>query len=435
MNTPLFDAIRGLADASSTRFHIPGHKGKNLFPNTDFFALDFTEITPTGNLYEGGEPFQQAQQLWADTFEMEHAQFLTGGSTQGVYSGLTLCTQKGDHILLDRGSHRSAYHISALRGLTPHYLQRTWLENYQVTSVVDPHHVKQQLEKHPNIKAVFITSPTYYGFISDIPTIAEICHQHGAKLVVDAAHAPHFPWLQGADFGKADVVTVSAHKTLPALGQGAVLLTSGFPPREVGEVAALYGTSSPSYPILCSIDYARGWMDEIGGGKYNEILENVEELRKNLPTIPSNQPIDPLRLTILTPNAKKLAQMLEEQGIYFEMGTSCHLVAVVTGLDDPQTLTNLQETLAPFCSTATTLPDLAPPTTLPTVAISLEHAFYAPKKFQPLHQSVGEIAASNVAPYPPGVPVVAMGERISQEIVDYLEKIGYNTQQEVAVVT
>lgn len=435
MNTPLFDTINEFARSQSTRFHIPGHKGKNIFNETDFFAMDLTEITPTGNLYDGGEPFQQAQQLWADTFEMEHAQFLTGGSTQGVYSGLTLCTQKGDHILLDRGSHRSAYHISALRDLTPHYLQRTWLEEYQVTSVIDPHHVKQQLEKHPNIKAVFITSPTYYGFISDIPTIATICHQYGAKLVVDAAHAAHLPWLNRSNFQKADVVTLSAHKTLPALGQGAVLLTSGFPPREVGEVTALYGTSSPSYPILCSIDFARGWMDEIGRAKYNKIVENVEELRKNLPTIPTNQPIDPLRLTILTPNAKKLAQMLEQQGIYFEMVTSCHLVAVVTGLDSPETLTQLQEILTPFCGTPSKLPDLAPPTTLPTVVHSLENAFHAPKKFQPLNQSVGEIAAINIAPYPPGVPVVAMGERISQEIIDYLEKIGYNIQQEVAIIT
>lgn len=127
------------------------------------------------------------------------------------------------------------------------------------------------LDQDPTIKTVCITSPTYCGLLSDIPAIAGVVHAHGGKLVVDGAHGAHLQFLGMDAYRGADAVVVSAHKTLPAMGQAALLFTNGIDPGQVRRTAAIYGTSSPSYPILASLDTAREWLEGPGAGEYGRV--------------------------------------------------------------------------------------------------------------------------------------------------------------------
>ena len=178
MLTPLYDALRGYTAKAPLRFHMPGHKGAFLpCPELAPLArLDVTEIPPTGNLYEDLSPIREAQALWARRMGAEYCQFLTGGSTMGIHTALTLCCPPGSRVLVDRSCHRSTFHALALLDLDPIFLPRPWLAEEGVAGPFSPLDVKKMLDQDPTIKTVCITSPTYCGLLSDIPAIAGVVH-------------------------------------------------------------------------------------------------------------------------------------------------------------------------------------------------------------------------------------------------------------------
>ncbi len=426
MDTPLYNRLKELADQQPLRFHIPGHKGIPIFP------LDFTELTVTGNLYGEGKAIVEAQNLWAVEFGFPYGFFLTGGSTQGVYTALGLCCKEGDTVLLDRGAHRSASNALALLGLEPVYLPRPWSEQYQVTAGIDPDTVEELLTEHPEIKTVFLTSPTTEGVLSDVGTISGIVKNHGAKLIVDGAHGAHLPWLMIDNYSSADVVCVSAHKTLPALGQSALLFYRDFTLAQVQEQASLFGTSSPSYLLMASMDLARAWMNQDGMMEFVRVARQVATLREIFPSIGEPLMLDPCRLCILCNQGQRVAKEMEEHGIYLEMSSIGHLVAVFTALDDDKKIQELGKALIPHLFHRQELPDLSPPLEFPKKILSPRQALSAEKERVPWEQCQGRIAGAHMAPFPPGIPVVAKGEEISQEILDYLERIG--CKQETVLV-
>lgn len=433
METPLYSALTKFSDEKPLRFHIPGHKGKQIPLSNRFLDIDFTELNPTGNLYQGGAPFDHAQDLWAGQFAFPNAQFLTGGSTQGIYTALALCGKPGDKILLDRGGHRSTVHACGLLRLKPVYLQRPWLKELEVPAAFEIEEVEKMFQLHPDIKAILITSPTYWGILSDIHAIAHVAHSYGVKVIVDGAHGSHLPWLMIDNFSSADVVTISPHKTLPALGQAAILLYRDISPVLVRETAALFGSSSPSYPILSSMDLARAWMDEDGMMEYVRVARQVATLREIFPSLSDPLYLDPTRLTLLCNEGQQVARELEKIGIYLEMANQGHLMAVFSGLDTDEEIYHLAKVLIPHFQHRSPLPDLSPPEDLPPKRMDIEDAMFLPKEAKPLSECVGRVAAATIAPYPPGIPIVVIGEEITKESVEYLEKIGY-TNQEVLVV-
>ena len=417
MPTPLYDALRAYADRRPARFHMPGHKGRDL-PLAELRGLasiDVTELPGTGNLYEPGEPFDAAQALWAERFGFDQCQFLTGGSTQGVHTGLALCCAPGERVLMDRGCHRSAFHALALLDLEPVWLERPWLRRENLTGPIAPEAVEQALEQNPDVKTVCITSPTYAGVLSNVGALSRIVHAHGARLFVDGAHGAHLPFLGLAPFQGADAAAVSAHKTLPAMGQSALLFASGFGPERVRQLAAVYGTSSPSYPMMASIDAARDWMEQWGVHKYERTAVQVAELRRKFPSLqPGNGlSLDPTRLTLKVKDGPAFARAMEDRGIFVEMSDGGHVVLICTCHDDEVTFRWLEralEELRPRMGDCPPLP--APP--LPQAVMSPRQALFASRETVPLEQAAGRISACQIAPYPPGVPVIAPGERIEK---------------------
>ncbi len=435
MPTPLYDALKDYAERRPLRFHMPGHKGK-FMPAPELMnlaGLDVTELPLTGNLYTSGPPFDQAQSLWAQIFGFDCCQFLTGGSTMGIHTGLALCARPGDRILMDRGCHRAAFHALALLDLQPVFLERPWLEREGLTGPISPDAVDQLLIRHPDIKTICITSPTYAGVLSNIEAISRIVHRRGGKLFVDGAHGAHLPFLGLAPFSGADAAVVSAHKTLPAMGQAALLFTNGIDPDRVRQMASVYGSSSPSYPMMASIDLARDYMSgEEGRHAYRRAACRVFALRQKFPSLGGRLALDPTRFTLKVKDGPSFARALEGQGIFPEMEDGGHVIFIATAQDSDEDFSRLEAVLEALRDRMGEGPKLpAPP--LPERVISPRAALFASSRLQPLEDSQGAVAACQIAPYPPGVPVVAPGERIGKKELAYLKKIGYNMLSEVRV--
>lgn len=426
--TPLYDAIRAYAARTPARFHMPGHKGSFLpVPELQSMApLDVTEVGPTGDLFSGGEPFDTAQRLWAERFGMEDCLFLTGGSTLGLHAALALFCRPGDPVLIDRGCHRSVYNALALLELEPVYLPRPWLEREGVAGPISPADVENLLDSHPKIKTVCITSPTYSGVLSDGKEISRILHARGGNLIVDGAHGAHLPFLGVDAFSGCDALICSAHKTLPALGQSALLLTNGVDPRRVRQMTSVFGSSSPSYPMMISLDCARDYLDGKGTEEYRRVARRTAALRAAFPSLQEGAlRLDPTRLTLTAPDGYALAQALEGENIFPEMADSGHVVLILTAQDSEDDLNRLEEALERHRDLLGASPLLpAPP--LPRRACSLRQALFAPVERLPLERCLGRVAAGQLAPYPPGVPVVAPGEVIGEKELAYLREIGYN---------
>lgn len=439
MPTPLYDVLRRYASQEPIRFHMPGHKGIIDQPaDLRWMApIDVTELPETGNLYDAGEPFDSAQKLWADLFGFDQCQFLTGGSTMGIHTGLALCCRPGDRVLMDRSCHRAAFHALALLDLEPVWLERPWLSSENLIGPISPGDVEKALEEHPNIKTVCITSPTYAGVLSNVGAISRIVHAHGGKLFVDGAHGAHLPFLGMEPFWGADCVVVSAHKTLPAMGQSALLFVSGFEPDRVRQMASVFGTSSPSYPMMASLDVVRDWMEKWGAEKYVQTAIQVVELRSAFPSL-TDKPyrgfsLDPTRFVLKVKDGPAFAQKLRKRGCMPEMEDGGHVIFICTCQDTGKVISNLTsrlEELRDWMGDCAPIP--VPP--LPKRVLSPREALFASSRVCPLELCEGEVSAGQIAPYPPGVPVVAPGERISKKELAYLREIGYNMLSEVRII-
>ena len=448
MPTPLLDALRAFSAQSPLRLDMPGHHGAavEMAELSGWISLDFTETTPTGDLFGGTGPILEAQSLWARRWGGDHCLFLTGGSTQGMLTALTITNQPGGKILVDRGCHRSVYHGMALLDLTPVYLSRPWLEE-EITGPIDPETVEKNLNLSPDIKTVCITSPTYYGVLSDIGAISRICRSHGAKLVVDCAHGAHLPWMGMATPMEqgADVTVTSAHKGLPAPGQSGLLFTRDIDPAELRRAGSIYGSSSPSYPMMAAMDWVRDYMDRMGGRRYEALAACLPQWGKELDSheglkVLRARPgleLDPARLVISLSgiSGHRAAKELEEQQVYCEMCDRGHLVFILTCMDGPEELDRLRQALLNVTRRRRE-PEggkLPPPPPLPQAALSLRQAMFCPRERLALRQCQGRVAACQIAPYPPGIPVIAPGEVVGKKHLAYLEQIGYNMERKVEV--
>lgn len=443
MATPLLSQLNTLAESAPLRLHMPGHKGQTLPGLENWAAIDFTELPPTGNLFEEGGTIQAAEALWADKFGAEGCLFLTGGSTLGLHTAIHLCCRPGDKVLTDRASHRALWNALALVDVEPVFLSRLWLEE-EFPGPISPGDVEEMLTAHPEITAVVITSPTYYGVDCDCQAIGEICHRHGARLIVDSAHGAHYPWIGKTSPARwADVTCVSAHKTLPAPGQTALLFCNGFTPAQVRRAAMVYSTSSPSYFFMGALDAVRDHLDRAEGyttltgtllPAFSARLNQETRFRRILTD-------DPARLVISTAQTGytgfEIGTMLEKQGIYMEMCDRSHLVGILTGEHTEADLTRLfaaLKELSDALPARAPLPPLPPPPELPPRVCSMRQAIFGDTETRPLKDCEGKTAAQQIAPYPPGIPVISPGEKIIKKHLAYLKEIGYNTLNECEVL-
>ncbi len=436
MNTPLADALLAHRAKDPAPFHMPGHKGRPLPVEklAAMSALDVTELPDTGNLYEGDDVIARGSELWGSAFGFPTCQFLTGGSTQGLQAALLLAAGRGRTVLADRCSHRSIFNAFALFDLSPAFFLRR--QDQPVTPELLEEALAAREQAGETVNTVCVTSPTYYGVLSDVPALAKVVHRHGAQLVVDGAHGAHLPFLGGeSPFEGADLLVCSAHKTLPVYGQGALLFAGrDYPAKDVRRATSVVGTSSPSYPVMASMDCARAYLESKEGQLDLLCTKScAARLAGRFGTL-KNVRLDPLRLTleVADKGGFALKKQLEEAGIFPEMADADHVVFLFSVSNTPRDFERLEDALAGWYVSGEIDRTALPPA--PEQVVSPKEALTAPRESRLLSESEGLVCAQQVAPYPPGIPVIAPGERITKKCLAYLADVGYNVQQEVDVL-
>ena len=257
----LYDKLKNYSKSGIYPFHMPGHKRTDITEEGIIpYNIDITEIHDFDNLHSPNGVIDEIQKKAAKLYNAKNAFILINGSTGGILSAIRSMTNQGDKILMARNCHKSVYNSAELFNLNVDYIFPDTDSRYNILTSVSPCDIEDKLTKHNDeIRLVIITSPTYEGVVSDIKSISEICHKHGAKLLVDEAHGAHFPFSdsfpdEALNCG-ADAAVLSLHKTLPSLTQTALLITNDSELSEIlAENLAVFETSSPSYILMSSIE-------------------------------------------------------------------------------------------------------------------------------------------------------------------------------------
>ena len=427
MNTPICDFVRDYAASGMTRLHMPGHKGA---PVLGMESLDITEIDGADSLYEAdgiiAESERNAGELFgSDTF------YSTEGSSQCIRAMLCLAVlhARGQGITrptvaAGRNAHKTFLSAAALLDLNV-----TWLypepEDSYLSCAVTALMLERLFARGEKPTAVYLTSPDYLGNTVDIADIAEVCHRYGVLLLVDNAHGAYLKFLSPSrhpmDLG-ADVCCDSAHKTLPVLTGGAYLHISRRAPGMLAEEAkralAMFGSTSPSYLILQSLDAANRVLAEGYGEALRLLSERVADCRARLETHGFACVGDePIKLTLCPKSygytGTALAQCLREQGIECEFADPDYLVLMFTPATAEADFTRLTDVLLslPRREAITALP---PAMGRPTRVMSVREAAFSPCETVSAAESLGRILAAATVGCPPAVPIVVSGERIDE---------------------
>jgi arginine decarboxylase len=437
-DAPLLDAWLAFHEEPRTPFTIPGHKHR----------LDLVGDVVAGDvpLYAGLDTMKLSQGVLADAerraarlWGADVCRFSTGGSTHANQALALAIGTEGDKVVVSRTLHRSLLLGLVFAGLTPIWVRPDVDAATGLPLGVPAAQVAAALAQHPDARAVFVGDPSYVGTIADLPALADAAHRHGVPLIVDAAWAAHFgfhPALprHALELG-ADAMVVSAHKTLPAWSQAALVLTRGeridHARLDAGMEAG--ATTSPSGAILASIDAARALLELDGKELLGAAIDATRAARRRLQEIDGlvvldGPGVDPLKLTLVLPGTGAdgiaVEQDLLSLGIPIEAAERDLIVAVVTLADTPRTVASFTDaviasvqrhrgTPRPVVGSAAYGVD-------PVTVTTPRHAYFARHEAVPAGEAVGRVSAEIIAPYPPGIPVLAPGEEITAGALDAL---------------
>lgn len=445
-NDTILDVLQLVEGSDTAPFHMPGHKrNSDLAPylKTLGAQMDITEITGSDSLHHPDGIIKRAMDRARDLWGADHSYISVNGSTGGILAGIHATTVAGDGVLMARGCHKSVYSGVALCGLQVAYLTPPQQEEgyYEPLS---PQLVEEGLRQHPNTRLVVITSPTYEGYISDVASIAQLCHRQGAVLMVDEAHGSHLGFCNyfagAAVQGGADIVVQSLHKTLPSLTQTAVVHIQGkrVNHRQFSSSLSIFQTTSPSYLLMASVDGCLQLMEKEGAthfARWQRMLEEfygaVEGLQHLRVVREPSQVKDPSKIIMSTAGVDLDGVALKEilynkYDIELEMAYGEYALAM-TGMGEQahhlarlsSALLELDGTLAPVGKKQAhyALPQI------PLCKLPPHQTRNRPVTAKHPEEAVGEICASYIWAYPPGVPLIVPGEVIDGSLLLLLEQL------------
>ena len=466
----LYDELRAYCSSDAYPHHMPGHK-RRLGQMEDPFTFDITEIDGFDNLHHAEGILKEAQQRAASFYGSSETCFLVNGSTCGILSAIGACAPSG-RILMSRNSHKAAYHAVFVNRLEPVYL---YPEYDEINGPITVEAVETALEQYPDIRAVYITSPTYDGVVSDVKKIAGVAHEHGIPLIVDEAHGAHFGmhpiFPESSVKLGADIVIHSIHKTLPSLTQTALLHVNGslVDRRRLRKMLGIYQSSSPSYVLMSSMDQCIRLLEEKGQELFEAFAQNLNFFYEEIGDLSALKIIrtdDPSKIIISGKNTgltgQEISQELREKyHLELEMGEVGYALAL-TSIGDTRegferlarALREMDERLAkqaernPLQVTKEDLEkqpegklqvekeDLAKYSGRKmqqpaTSEMSIWAAENAPQQRILLRESAGHISGEFIYLYPPGIPLVVPGERMEEEVLQQLlrnKEMGYELQ-------
>ncbi len=457
MTTPIIKSLQKWTAKEHAPFYTPGHKhgwgmGAEFTEllQTAGLKFDLPEIPGLDNLAAPNGAIAESQNLAAQTFGATYTRYLVNGTSGGVMAAILATCQPGDQILLPRNIHRSIIAGLIHSGAVPIFVQPEYLPELDIAHSITPESIALALAQYPQIKAIMVVAPTYYGVCGDLAAMAEIAHQHGIPLLVDAAHGAHLgfhPDLPPSALSLgADLVIQSTHKTLGALTQAAMLHVQGslIDISRVDRCLQIIQTSSPSYLLLASLDSAQAQMATYGRELLDRTLALTQKARSELSNIPGllvldltrTQPgcryFDPTRLTITTTDLGYSGYeadevLCDQYKVVAEMPSQRHLTFIISIGNrewDIEMLVAGMRGLAQQANPPLEIPTIDWPSLLITTpAITPRSAFFATLETLPVDQAVDRISAELVCPYPPGIPVLIPGEIVTKQSINYLKDI------------
>jgi len=446
---PLYDALLEYKVKNYSSFHMPGHMGKSLFAesfNQNSTAFDLTELPELDNLYEADSVIDEAQRLTAKAFGADRSFFLVNGSTVGILTMIGSTLKSRDKLILPRNCHKSVISAITLMDINPVYINNEYSREHSFVLPITATQVKKAFEENPEAKAILILNPDYYGACGDLQEIEKIVHRLGKLLLVDEAHGAHFPFHSALppSAGKvdADMWIQSAHKTLPAFTQSAYLhiRTKNVNPENVLKMLSFFQTSSPSYLLMASLDWARSFMVEKGNIRLQNLMNSIEietdRIKRNweVDTISDYGKrnfisfLDSTRVVIdfsrMNINAYEALSQIRKFKIEPEMADFDRLVFIVSVMHEPQDVENLFNgvnlLLRSNSFNKSSKVSIVLRRSLPKQIISPKQAFDSIIENIPLTSSSGRICAQTIGAYPPGISLINPGELIDREGLEEL---------------
>jgi len=432
-------------------FDVPGHKGgrgnKELlqFLGEKCLKADVNSMKPLDNLNHPVSVIKDAQNLAAEAFGAKSCFFIVNGTTAAVQAMIMSACKAGEKIIMPRNVHRSAINALIISGAVPVYVNPGINKRLGIALGMSVSDVEEAIRQNPDAKAVFVNNPTYYGICSSLQRIVEIAHRHNMLVLVDEAHGTHFYFGEdmpvSAMKAGADMAAVSMHKTGGSLTQSSILLCGENVNSDyVRQIIGLMQTTSPSYLLLASLDIARKNLSLHGAEIFRRAVELSQYARNEInklggyyafsTEIIDNDTVYDFDLTKLSINTRDIGLtgievydiLRDEYGIQVEFGDLGNILAVISTGDRPMEIERLVSALYEIKRLYSREPvgmfDLN--YINPDVVYTPRQAFYSNKKTVPIKDSKGEISGEFVMAYPPGIPILAPGERITEEIIEYI---------------
>ena len=448
---PILEALEKMKRARLVPFDVPGHKrGRGNPELTEFLgeqclSVDVNSMKMLDNLCHPVSVIKDAERLAADAFGAAHAFFMVGGTTSAVQAMVMTACKRGDKIIIPRNVHRSAINAMILCGAVPVYVNPQMDSMLGISLGMSVADVEQAIIENPDAKAVFVNNPTYYGICSDIKSIAKLAHDNGMLLLADEAHGSHLYFSDklpvAAMHADADMAALSMHKSGGSLTQSSMLLIGNrVPEGYVHQIINLTQTTSASYLLLVSLDVSRRNMALRGKEMIDKIIDQVEYARDEINTIGdyyayskeliNGDSIFDFDITKLSVYTRSIGLagievydiLRDEYDIQTEFGDIANLLAYVSVGDRLKDIERLVSALAEIRRNyrQTGRKMLKAEYINPQVICGPQEAFYSEKESLPIDQTVGRVCSEFVMCYPPGIPILAPGEKITEEILQYI---------------
>ncbi len=448
---PVLEALEEMKQNRLVPFDVPGHKhGKGNPDLTRFLgeqclAVDVNSMKMLDNLCHPVSVIREAEELAAEAFGAAHAYFMVGGTTSAVQSMVLSMCKRGDKIILPRNVHRSVINIMILCGAVPVYVNPDMNHQLGIALGMKLSEVEKAVAENPDAKAILVNNPTYYGICSNLKGITDLAHAHGMKMLVDEAHGTHFYFDKelpvSAMQAGADMAAVSMHKSGGSLTQSSFLLigpdmSEGY----VRQIINISQTTSGSYLLMSSLDISRRNLALHGQEIFDKVREMVEYARREInqigdyyayaKEIVNGDSVYDFDITKLSVNTLPVGLagievydlLRDEYDIQTEFGDLGNILAYVSVGDRPRDIERLVSALAEIRrlykrdrNNLMTVEYMNP-----NVVFSPQDAFYSDKRSLPLKDCENRVCAEFVMCYPPGIPILAPGELITKDILDYI---------------
>lgn len=444
---PLIEAIERHVEKKPISFHVPGHKNGLLINEKDkpfFNKRDLTELSGLDDLHDPQEAIRDAEALLSDLYGSRKSCFLVNGSTAGNIAAILASCSQGETVLVQRNCHKSVMNGIKLARAVPVLIETEWDEEGKMPTGVSLESVRETMKAFPDAKACVLTYPTYYGMTFDLKSLIDEFHQHGVICIIDEAHGPHFqlgdPFPASAlDLG-GDIVIHSAHKMLPAMTMGSFLHIGSERVNEgkVKEYLSILQSSSPSYPIMASLDYARSYLATVTAADIRKNIDVINEFVQALSGIHEGLSVkrtdDPLKLLLSMKGMSgyELQRLLEGEGIFCELADPYYVLLILPlmkeGFSFPykEAAGHIHAVLSKegVPGQAGDAPKAVRKKRRSYTELALTHEEMDDREEEwvSLAGAEGEISARMITPYPPGIPLLIPGERISEETMARLKQ-------------